>query len=543
MEMHTGPPKYLIHTSKCRIPNDDPFNEDVKKFFHREEYVTCSKKPLLTYVETTDSVSTLHVNRSLLGTYSLFKISCCHSSVTRIVHANKSDDEVSFSECVPFESSVNITDLVVMVKCKTSLGVVYSNVHAAISSRHVPESKMKRNWTSETTPFGVLFVGIDSISKMNLVRTMPKTYEFLRGRDFYDLKGYTKIGDNTFPNLMAILTGKTWTQVYEHCDPKKNKMNNCDMIWDKFSDLGYITAYAEDESSIGTFNYNRKGFASPPTDFYMRPYVIATEQLPSIKKFGMHTCSGPESSGERIMNLAKDFAVTFPHHPKFGLFWMNTFSHDNLNLPSSMDAKVEQFLRGIYDHLNNTIFVFFSDHGFRFGEIRYTHTGWLEERLPYIYIHLPKRFKERHPAEFNNFLTNTKRLSNPFDVHMTLQDVLLSANQTYSVRPSLACPKCHSLFKEIDEARTCKDCAIEQHWCMCSGHSYVNPAKKIVVDSAEFIVSQINALVKADEEGHKCAYYYLKKIVSSGMSESYLNELNHTVNFFLIMLETRPPAM
>jgi hypothetical protein len=63
------------------------------------------------------------------------------------------------------------------------------------------------------------------------------------------------------------------------------------------------------------------------------------------------------------------------------------------------------------------------------------------------------------------------------------------------------------------------------------------------VDSAEFIVSQINALVKADEEGHKCAYYYLKKIVSSGMSESYLNELNHTVNFFLIMLETRPPAM
>jgi hypothetical protein len=215
----------------------------------------------------------------------------------------------SFSECVPFESSVNITDLVVMVKCKTSLGVIYSNVHAAISSRHVPESKMKRNWTSETTPFGVLFVGIDSISKMNLVRTMPKTYEFLRGRDFYDLKGYTKIGDNTFPNLMAILTGKTWTQVYEQCDPKKNKMSNCDTMWDKFSDLGYIMAYTEDESTMGIFNYNRKGFASPSTDFYMRPYV---EQLPSIKKCGMHTCSGPENSGERIMNLAQGLGDHLP---------------------------------------------------------------------------------------------------------------------------------------------------------------------------------------------------------------------------------------
>jgi hypothetical protein len=34
---------------------------------------------------------------------------------------------------------------------------------------------------------------------------------------------------------------------------------------------------------------------------------------------------------------------------------------------------------------------------------------------------------------------------------------------------------------------------------MCSGHFSNNPGKKIVVDSAEFIVSQINALVKADE--------------------------------------------
>ncbi|XP_063931698.1 uncharacterized protein LOC135143718 isoform X3 [Zophobas morio] len=533
--------KYLIHTSKCRIPNDDPFNEEVKPYYHRESYIPCSKRPPLTYIEKKDSSITLRINQSLLETYSMFTISCCWSAVTRVVEENKSDDALKVSDCVPFQNSTTVTESIVLVKCKSPINSeIYSNVHAILNPEHVHQ-KLQQDWT--TTPMSVLFVGIDSISKMNLVRTMPKTYKFLEEHDFANLRGYTKIADNTFPNLMAILTGKTWIQVYDQCDPKKNKINNCDIIWDKFNDLGYITAYAEDESSIGTFNYNRKGFGSPPTDFYFRPYMIAAENLPSIRRFGMHTCSGPETSGERIMNLAKDFAFSFEKNPKFGLFWMNTFSHDNVNLPSSMDEKVEAFLEDIYDHLDNVVLVFFSDHGFRFGDIRYTHTGWVEERLPFIYVHLPKTLKQLRPTEVGHFLTNTRRLTTPFDLYMTLQDILAFTNQSYEVQPSLACPKCHSLFREVDEARTCKDGAIEQHWCMCSGHSYVNPSTQIVVDTAQYIVFEVNSLIQASESGHKCAFYYLKKIVSSGMSELYLNENNQTVHYMLIMLETRPPAM
>lgn len=427
-----------------------------------------------------------------------------------------------------------------MVRCKNTLNSeVYSNVHVIVSSQHI--SAKKKKLVLNSTSLSVLFVGIDSISKMNLVRTMPKTYKFLETHNYYSLKGYTKIGDNTFPNLMAILAGKTWTDVYKFCNPYNHTMNDCDIIWDKFSELGYITAYAEDQTNIGTFNYNRRGFGKAPTDFYFRPYAMAAESLPSHKRFGMYTCAGPETSGERIMNVAKDFAAI--NHPKFGLFWMNSFSHDNLNLPSSMDEKVESFLKEIHSHLDNTIFIFLSDHGFRFGEIRYTHTGWLEERLPFIYIHLPKNFKERYPIQFNNFITNTKRLTTPYDLHVTLQEVLHLANDSYKMKPSLACPKCHSLFQEIEEWRTCKDGAIDQHWCLCSGHSYVNPLSKIVQDTSEFIVSQVNSLIKSSKEGHKCAHYYLKKVVSSGMSEKYLNDRNESVNFFLIMLETRPPAM
>ena len=59
--------------------------------------------------------------------------------------------------------------------------------------------------------------------------------------------------DNTYPNLMAILTGFNNTLSYNTCDPKQmGKLEQCPFIWKHFQDSGYITAYAEDEVKINT---------------------------------------------------------------------------------------------------------------------------------------------------------------------------------------------------------------------------------------------------------------------------------------------------
>lgn len=59
----------------------------------------------------------------------------------------------------------------------------------------------------------VLIIGVDSVSRLNYFRTMPRTSELLRSHGWYELRGYNKVEDNTFPNLMAILTGMTRPQV------------------------------------------------------------------------------------------------------------------------------------------------------------------------------------------------------------------------------------------------------------------------------------------------------------------------------------------
>ena len=112
---------------------------------------------------------------------------------------------------------------------------------------------------------------------------MPQTKIFLEQHNWTWLEGYNKIADNTFPNLMAVLTGMNVTQVTSTCFPSNaKKIDDCPFIWKNYSQRGYLTAYFEDEAELGTFNYAKYGFLNAPTDYYGRPLMIAGVKLLNI---------------------------------------------------------------------------------------------------------------------------------------------------------------------------------------------------------------------------------------------------------------------
>ncbi len=53
----------------------------------------------------------------------------------------------------------------------------------------------------------ILFVGLDSISRINFDRHFPITAKLLKNYKFYTMYGYNKVADNTFVNLTPLLTG------------------------------------------------------------------------------------------------------------------------------------------------------------------------------------------------------------------------------------------------------------------------------------------------------------------------------------------------
>ncbi|KAI9577166.1 hypothetical protein GQX74_009686 [Glossina fuscipes] len=125
------------------------------------------------------------------------------------------------------------------------------------------------------------------------------------------------IGVNTFPNLMALLTGQNQSAAEETCKPKQvGGLDNCNFIWKEFHKQSYYTAYDEDTSAMSTFNYSKKGFQEPPPDYYFRPMSLAIEKhLTYNKKAGIKYCIGnrqyvnPKTTPEAI------FAATIKCDP------------------------------------------------------------------------------------------------------------------------------------------------------------------------------------------------------------------------------------
>ncbi|ERL91482.1 hypothetical protein D910_08812 [Dendroctonus ponderosae] len=526
--------KLLINTTHCKIPDLEPFNNDVLAFVTREPYEPCSDKPLLTYTErTTDGGVKIKVNQSAIGFYSSFPVKCCYSRVLR----RDGDSSVTHSECEDFQLEATLTVPSIRVTCRTIFGVVYQNVHAVIIAkdlaRDFPQTTEKK-WK-------VVLLGFDSISRLNLQRSMPRVFAHLE-RNFIGLKGFNKIEDNTFPNLMATLTGRSMHTLEPDCT-RNASFDKCDIIWRDFSDNGFLTAYGEDEPYLNTFNFCKKGFLRPPTTVYLRPYFISAYLLPMIYKHTMGVCTGPENTAARMFNAAIDMLSTFKDRNLFLVYWLNSFSHDNVNFPSTMDGKVLEFLHHptITEAIEDSIFFIFSDHGFRFGDIRFTYSGWLEERLPFLYVNFPKLFKRDYPELVANFQFNAQhRLITPYDFHMTLQNLLKLSNSSFSVKPSLGCPKCKSLFELVDKERTCEDAGIPQHWCTCQGYSRLSPQSPEAVKVGYFVIEEVNRLISGFSEAHKCATYELNAVETVGRSDSVEGT---DFKGYLILVRSYPYAM
>ena len=99
---------------------------------------------------------------------------------------------------------------------------------------------------------------------------------------------------------------------------------------------------------------------------------------------------------------------------------MAHLTHNTANNAGYADLPLHNLLTKLFDNnlMDDTILFLFSDHGIRFGRMRNTDSGYIEERLPFVYLYLPKNYKtlEIH----KNLVINSHRLTTPFDIYATL---------------------------------------------------------------------------------------------------------------------------
>jgi len=93
----------------------------------------------------------------------------------------------------------------------------------------IPEKRPKRPPNKELP--NILFVGLDSISRINFDRHFPITSQLLKKHGFYTMYGYNKVADNTFVNLTPLLTGHYLEDLWNETMSKDVFLNYFPFIW------------------------------------------------------------------------------------------------------------------------------------------------------------------------------------------------------------------------------------------------------------------------------------------------------------------------
>jgi hypothetical protein len=159
-----------------------------------------------------------------------------------------------------------------------------------------PEVKEKMNYwknTSTQKPLNVIFLGIDTVSRSHAFRGLPKTMEVFKQMEFIDFQAYHSVAPSTLTNFMAFLMGLTRKEVRLSCTSSwSSPFDSCPFIWKNYSDMNYVTMYAEDGEQ--TFNWGgQSGFKNKPTDYYIHslfnsiPHLRLKSEFPVCQSFSL----------------------------------------------------------------------------------------------------------------------------------------------------------------------------------------------------------------------------------------------------------------
>jgi hypothetical protein len=413
-----------------------------------------------------------------------------------------------------FANGSSLLGDVFRVQCRSSSGHQYRNLHVGVVK---PRNITDRLAAAESNNMGVdvLIYLIDSISRINFIRKLPKFYTLLTTElDAIVMEGFNIVGDGTPWSLIPITTGHFQTELHEARKRFKNAtfVDDWPLIFKDFKKAGYMTSYAEEQPQFSFFSYKLTGFKDEPVDHYLRRFEQASVH---VKKHHKPYCLGDTPRSLVLLKWWKEKQDTYRRISlrTFSLLFSSETSHDDYNYVQVLD---EHWTRMFQDmnkqgYFNKTLVLVMGDHGRRFGPVRQTQSGKMEEKLPFLAFLAPPELRTKYPKSFVNLKKNSRKLVTPFDLHETLVNVV-ETNGTDGGFGSTE-NRGISLFKDVPASRSCRDAWIKPHFCSCLDWEDLAVNDSAVSDGARFAIDRMNGALAASNGS--CVNLTLGRVVSA----------------------------
>ncbi|KAH8412009.1 hypothetical protein KR222_006637 [Zaprionus bogoriensis] len=540
---------FFVRTSGCHLRALNPFSNNALHYLKPIEAHQCPELQLMRAetVKGQNYLTLMMSEETINDAYKVDNISEIHCAYSMVKRYN--DDTNIYTASGVFQLKresreqlrVQQGPSIIRVQCFASKRrSVYHDVHFFL-----PPPPLRHQSLDGPNPLSVMIVGIDSVSHMHFLRTMPLLHAFIKRFPHVEFWGYNRVGRNSYPNLVPMLSGLHESELEAACYTGYNNYDACPFIWNDFKHAGFKTTYAEDNEVLGTFNYGKYGFRRVPTDFYMRPLMVEINKHTRYsidEKKNIH-CSG----GRKFEDIHYEFMYKMMPHlsdgPNFSMFWQTQGVHDYFNYAQLLDKDYLKLFQSLSFSgiLNNTMVFLMSDHGLRRSSFPRTIEGRLEESQPLLIAIYPDWMKKLYPQAIASLQTNSHRLVTTFDLHATLMDLTIQTQlddrrvvQRTKVLESLgqALPRGISLFLPIPEQRNCDMAGIPSTFCQCHSFKQIEPEDTRAERAANFVVQSINLLIARYEQ---CQQLHLGDVL-----EAYILDGNHRHHDIKVSLRTEP---
>ncbi|OQR72076.1 hypothetical protein BIW11_10599 [Tropilaelaps mercedesae] len=353
----------------------------------------------------------------------------------------------------------------IRVFCRNIIGLtIYSHIHlvpprvSLTPAVVIEKPHTKQDEVSQQRTQNVFIFGVDSVSRLAALRLLPFTYKYLvENMSAVVLRSHHKVGDNTFPNIITILSGDRRVHPADTPDMKQDYFDDWPLIWKRFSKEGYETLYAEDFPQFSTFNYLANGFSRPPTHHYLRPFWLAIEYS-MLSKTSSLLCYGAKPKYQLQLDYIKYFLRKKRTNPYFAFSFLVEISHEYQEYVGAADRDFVEVLKLLKGEVlsGRTLLIVLSDHGHRFDSIRRTRQGHIEERLPFVAI---ATANTKHKAMLR---LNSNMLTSHYDLHEVLRSLLPARS-----RPEVSKFGIDILQNVVPRNRTCAQAGVTEVHCTC----------------------------------------------------------------------------
>lgn len=376
--------KYFVKTSGCRIVKLEIMSSNQTQNFidtDRPKEIDCGIPPLTDSDENFLWINLTETDLKKFYNLTVDQMTCYFSSFSRLTdYSVIKNDTLTL---LTYGQRMKIDSEYIEVICNNSNQTeIYKDFHTFFPSS-------VRNLNADKEKYHVMILGMDSVSKLNFHRMLKKTAKTLiEELDAIEFDGFNKVADNTYPNLIPVLTGLTADELNDSClslNPSGH-FDNCSIIWDNFKKKNYNTLYGEDAAFLSLFNYLKNGFAKQPTDFYYRNMIYRIEEEIGHNHLSNYKlCSAHQRRIDVFFKgYIKKFVKSMANAPTFSFLWTSSISHDYINFPMLIDEDLSNLFKFMKDtkYLEKTILISFADHGLRYGSYRAkNYQGMIEERL------------------------------------------------------------------------------------------------------------------------------------------------------------------